>query len=131
VNPSHWFLLQHYLVPRNDAFRCFDEMGELVQSEMDLWMREADNDKQETDRIISTVPCFQLDIVVGVSKGTKQVMHFLQYFPLICTIWTQGCSLHRCTSSNFDPDNVLVTRKSNGSISSSGTRGSHFGKSKD
>jgi hypothetical protein len=69
VNPSHGFLLQHYAVTRNDVFRCIDEVGEFVQSEMDiLQMSQADNDKQEIDRIISTVASFSLDIVVGVSK---------------------------------------------------------------
>jgi hypothetical protein len=44
-------------------------VGEIVQNEMDvLRMSEADNDKQEIDRFISTVLNFQLDIVVGVSK---------------------------------------------------------------
>jgi hypothetical protein len=44
-------------------------VGEFVQSEMDiLQMSQADNDKQEIDRIISTVASFSFDIVVGVSK---------------------------------------------------------------
>jgi hypothetical protein len=69
VNPSQWFLLQHYSVIRSDVSRCIDEVGEIVQNEMDvLRMSEADNDKQEIDRFISTVLNFQLDIVVGVSK---------------------------------------------------------------
>jgi hypothetical protein len=63
VNPSHGFLLQHYAVPRNDVFRCIDEVGEFVQSEMNiLQMSQADNDKQEIDRMISTVASFSLDI---------------------------------------------------------------------
>jgi hypothetical protein len=59
-----------------------------------LQMSQADNDKQEIDRIISTVATFSLDIFVGVSKfvaernsETKQVMRYLQYFPLICSIY--------------------------------------------
>jgi hypothetical protein len=68
-NPPHGFLLQQYSVTRNDVFRCIDEVGGYVQREMDLLrMSEADNDKQEIDRIISTVANFSLDIVVGVSK---------------------------------------------------------------
>jgi hypothetical protein len=68
VNPSHGFLLRHYEATRNDVFRCIDKVGEFVQSEMDiLQMSQADNDKQEIDRI-STVASFSLDIVVGVSK---------------------------------------------------------------
>jgi hypothetical protein len=55
---------QHYAVTRNDLFRCIDEVGEFVQIEMDiLQMSQADNDKQEIDRIISTVAKFSLDIV--------------------------------------------------------------------
>jgi hypothetical protein len=46
VNPSHGFLLQHYAATRNNVFRCIDEGGEFVQSEMDiLQMSQADNDK--------------------------------------------------------------------------------------
>jgi hypothetical protein len=59
MNPSHGFLLQHYAVTRNDVFRCIDKVGEFVQSELDiLQMSQADNDKQEIDRIISTVASF-------------------------------------------------------------------------
>jgi hypothetical protein len=65
-----------------------------------LQMSQADNDKQEIDRIISTVasPWILLSefrkLLPSEIRETKQVMRFLQYFPLICTIRTQGCSQH-------------------------------------
>jgi hypothetical protein len=44
-------------------------VGRIVQRELDiLRISEADNDKKEIDRIISTVAKLSLDIVVGVSK---------------------------------------------------------------
>lgn len=69
LNPSHGFLLQRYSVERNEIFRSIDEVGGFVQMEMDLLrISEANNDKQELDRIISTVANFSLEIVVGVSE---------------------------------------------------------------
>jgi hypothetical protein len=50
-------------------FDALMRWGNFVQSEMEiLQMSQADNDKQEIDRIITSVANFSLDIVVGVSK---------------------------------------------------------------
>jgi hypothetical protein len=48
-------------------------VGEFVHSEMNiLQISQADNDKQEINRIISTVASFSLDVVVGVSKNVVE-----------------------------------------------------------
>jgi hypothetical protein len=125
----HGFLLQHYAVTWNDIFRFVDEVREFVQSEMDiLQMSQADNDKQEIDRIVSTVASFSLDIVVGVSKivaernsGNKASDALPPVLPLDLYYMDARSSHSRCRSSNFDSDNVLVTRISIELISSSGT----------
>jgi hypothetical protein len=50
-----------YSIMQLPGMTFFDEVGEFVQSEMDiLQMSQADNDKQEIDLIISTVASFFL-----------------------------------------------------------------------
>ena len=52
-------------------------------------------------------------LLLKENRRTKQVIHFLQCFPLLYAQWTQGCSQLRWSSSDLDSKNVIVMKISN------------------